>query len=256
MKNIHITFNLKDIFKEVKECLNNNMMVLFTGTPCQIDGLRGFLKNINLENLLLCDIVCHGVPSPMVFKDYIQYIEEKSGKKVIDYKCRDKSNGWRTHTEKAIYIDKEGKNKCEYFDIYKNLFKSHNILRPACHECRYTNLDRCSDITIADYWGIEKVNPEFDDNKGVSLILINSKKGKEIFTKISRYLEFIETNIDNCLQPQLIRPSTASIERDIFWKDYNKYNFDYIIRKYSSKDMLSKIRRKIRKTTMSIIKKS
>ena len=248
----YVQSNLKDTFNEVKQLLKQNIPILFTGTPCQVDGLKGYLRNEDTSNLILCDIVCHGVPSPLIFNEYIKYIENITKKNVIDYKCRDKSNGWHTHTEKVVFSDGNEDNSSKVLSVYKNLFYSHNMLRPACHNCKYTNLNRGSDITISDYWGIEKSMPEFDDNKGITLILVNSDKGEKCFAEIEKMIEYRKSNTDDCIQPQLIRPSEISIERENFWRDYKKYGFEYISKKYGRSDIISKIKRKVRTTIIGI----
>lgn len=248
----YVQSKLGNIFNEVKSSLRNKKNVLFTGTPCQIDGLKSYLKNEDTSKLILCDIVCHGVPSPLIFKDYIRYIEKLTNNTVIDYKYRDKSNGWHIHTEKAIFLNENKNNISSNLNIYKNLFGSNNILRPACHNCKYTNLNRCSDITISDFWGIENSMPDFDDDKGISLLLINTEKGRSYFEKIMDNIEYRKSNIKDCLQPQLIMPTEQSIERENFWEDYFKYGFEYISKKYGKNDFISKIRRKIRKSIICI----
>lgn len=250
----YVQSNLRGVFRDVKSLLKDGNTILFTGTPCQIDGLKGYLKNQDTSRLLLCDIVCHGVPSPLIFKEYIDFIQKKTNNTLIDYKCRDKSNGWHIHTEKAIFLNGKEDNTSSFLRIYKNLFYSHNILRPACHNCKYTNLNRSSDLTISDFWGIEKSMPDFDDNKGISLLLINSEKGRKCFEDIIENIEYRISNTKDCLQPQLIKPTEASIERENFWKDYNKFGFKYISNKYGSNDFISKVKRKVRKTILCIRK--
>lgn len=241
----YVQSDLRDSFSEIKELLGKDKKVLFTGTPCQCDGLKEYLKNINTDNLVLCDIVCHGVPSPRIFDDYLKMLNSKSSSKVKGYYWRDKVNGWHTHTEKVVYEDGSEDFKSKITKIYKELFYSHSILRPACHNCKYTNLNRCSDITIADFWGIEKIMPEFDDNKGVSLVILNSNKGRDLFDNIKVSLDYKESNIRDCLQPQLQYPSRESHNRSEFWNDYNKYGFEYIAKKYTSYGFIRKIKTKM-----------
>lgn len=242
----YVQSDLKGTFYEIKNLLKQGKYVLFTGTPCQVDGLRNYLKKENNENLITCDIVCHGTPSPLIFKEYLNFIENKNNDKVINYYCRDKINGWHTHTERALYMCGKEDYKSTSMQIYKTLFFSHNILRPACHTCKYTNLNRCSDITIADFWGIEKSMPEFDDNKGISLVLLNSEKGKKVFSSIKDDIVFRTSKLEQCLQPQLQYPSKVANTRNMFWSDYYKFGFEFVAKKYGRYNLKSRIKFKIK----------
>lgn len=242
----YVQSDLKNTFKEVKELLKEDKHVLFTGTPCQIDGLNSYLKNINSKKLITCDIVCHGVPSPLIFKNYIELSEQKNKDKIINYYCRDKVNGWHSHTERAIYISGRQDYKSSTMQIYKTLFFSHNILRPSCHKCKYTNLNRCSDITIADFWGIEKSLPEFDDNKGVSLVLVNSDKGREMFGNIKKDINYKVSGTKECLQPQLQYPSRVASTRDEFWEDYKNKGFKFVAKKYGRYNVKNRLKFRIK----------
>lgn len=230
----YVQSELNTTFEDIKKDLNDNKKVLFTGTPCQCDSLCSFLttSKTDFSNLILCDIVCHGTPSPLIFAEHIKYLEKKSKSKVKDYACRHKVNGWHSHTERCVYENGVADYQTQYSQAHKKIFYSHNTLRPCCHNCKYTSINRHSDITIADYWGIEKILPEFDDDKGVSLILINTLKGETLFNDIKHNLIYIETNVQDCLQPQLIKPTACSPKREEFWKDYRKKGYEYILKKY------------------------
>ena len=117
-------------------------------------------------------------------------------------------------------------------EVFKNLFLSENILRPACYQCPYKSIDHPGDITLADYWGIDKAVPGFNDNKGVSLVLVNSEKGQKLFDDIKENLIYKKTKLEDSLQPALIKPFSKPKERVEFWDDFKNYNFDYIARKY------------------------
>lgn len=230
----YVQSDLKDSFIEIKSLLKEGKYILFTGTPCQVSGLKSYLKNINMEKLFLCDIVCHGTPSPLMWKEHIKYTELKKKSKIINYYCRSKIKGWHGHNELNVFKNGLKDYKSSLSQKHKILFYSHNILRPSCHICKYTNLHRPSDITIADFWGIEKCMSDFDDNKGVSLILINTIKGKDLFNKIKNELDYMQSDIKSCLQPQLQYPNKASPMRDMFWEDYKKFGYIYIIKKYAN----------------------
>lgn len=244
----YVQSDLRNSFKEIEELLiHDNKHILFTGTPCQVDGLKSYLDNrkIKSDKLILCDIICHGVPSPLIFKEYIEYCEKKRKCKIVKYSCRDKVNGWHSHTERLIYEDGKDDYSSYLSQSYKRLFYSHMMLRESCHSCKYTNLNRCSDITIADFWGIEKSMPEFDDNKGISLVLVNNDKANKIIEEIKDMIEIRESDIESCLQPQLKYPSKPSEIRNMFWQDYKNKGFKYIIKRYTEHGMVNRIKGKI-----------
>ena len=229
----YVQSNLGDVFKEVMRYLKQGTTVLFSGTPCQTAGLQRYLQNTKVGNLYLCDLVCHGVPSPLMWQEHLIQLGKKAGYRVVGYNSRDKVNGWHTHTEKVVYSN----GKCDFdtlrSQMHKILFYSGYILRPACYHCRYTNLHRPSDVTIADYWGIEGTLPDFDDNRGVSLVLVNSDKGLELFERIKSSIIFCETELSDCLQPQLQHPSERPLLREQFWQDYGAYGYERVIRWYA-----------------------
>lgn len=167
----YVQSDLDGIFRQVKEDLKQGNTVLFSGTPCQTAGLNSYIGKKFRENLVLVDIVCHGVPSPYIWQDYLTYLENKYKSKIIKVNFRDKSRiGWSGHIESFVFANK---NKVE-LDVFKYLFGKNIMLRSSCGSCVFTNFNRPSDITIGDYWGWEKISKDFnDDNKGCSLLFIN-----------------------------------------------------------------------------------
>lgn len=222
---------------------------MFSGTPCHVAGLVKYLGKKKFEKLLLVDIVCHGVPSSKIFKDYIDYVEKIYNGKVDNFDFRDKSFGWNTHIESFI-ID----NKKYSSNIYTNLFYSHLGLRESCYTCQVANLNRPSDITIADCWGIAENRPDIDDNKGVSLVIINTKKGKFIQEKILSDLEYYIIDINDYMQPQLKGPNKRSEKVDVFWDDYLNNGFTYIAKKYGTISFFDRVKGKIKRIILRIIK--
>ncbi len=218
-----------DIFCQVAKDLKNGLKVLFSGTPCQTAGLLSFiaLKRINGVNLFVCDIVCHGVPGPNIWDDYLKYIEKKKKKKITGVNFRDKLRfGWRSHRE-SFQLD----NTYVYIPAYT--FYRHIMFRHSCGECHYTNLRRTADITLADFWGWEKIDNEINkDDKGVSLILVNTLKGEKLFSEIKDKLWLISTTIDKCIQPNLQHPSTVHPLRMKFEETYSRLGFEKTMRKY------------------------
>ena len=172
----YVQSKIGDTYLKAKEFLDSGRKVLFTGTPCQIAGLKSFLQK-DYENLLTIDLICHGVPSPLVWRKYLSEIVSKS--RVVSVSFRDKSKGW--HQFSLCVKAEKGKilyNEDHHKDPYMQLFLRNVILRPSCYKCNFRCGKSGSDITIADFWGIQEILPEYHDNKGVSLVLINTERGR------------------------------------------------------------------------------
>lgn len=227
----YVQSDMKECFSECEQLLIEGKKVLFSGTACQIDGLLSFMRirKVDISSLITVDIICHGVPSPKLWRDFIAFIEKKHNKSVIAADFRDKEQfGWREHKETIIFED----NYSISMRNWTNVFYKHIMFRDSCYNCSYTTPYRNSDITIADYWGIENNVPEYDDNKGVSLVMIQSQKGKQYFEEIKECIYYKETKLESSMQPNLSHPSIKGDSYDIFWKDYSKYSTLKFMRKW------------------------
>lgn len=176
MRSKYVQSRIGDNFSLAKNFLNCGRKVLFVGTPCQIGGLKSYLKK-DYDNLISIDIICHGVPSPKVWRDYLK--EKVNGDKVLDINFRDKRNGWKnfqcvTTTTTTTTCEKQMEN------VYFRGFLNNVYLRRSCYNCKFKSVIRCSDITLADFWGVDKLNPRMDDDKGTSLLIIHSQKGVDL----------------------------------------------------------------------------
>lgn len=246
----YIQSKLGNTFKNVKLDLDTGKRVLFSGTSCQVAGLKRYLGK-EYNNLFCVDIVCHGVPSKKVWNAYLRWKEEKNHSKVVKVDFRNKRDfGWHDHVE-TLYF-KNGKSSNSY--VFRNLFYGHTVLRPSCYECQYKSVMHPGDITIADYWGIEKAAPEFDDNKGVSLVLVNNETGEKNFEKVKKRLIWKQTKLEDSMQPPLKAPFPKPDNREQFWSDFENKSFEYVVKKYGgiglkndAKLLLRKIKRKIKK---------
>lgn len=223
----YVQSDLDDIFRQVKEDLKQGNTVLFSGTPCQTSGLISYIGKKLRENLVLVDIVCHGVPSPYIWRDYLAYIEKKYKSIVVKVDFRDKSRiGWSGHIESFLF---ENGQKVES-KIYADLFCKNIMLRPSCGICHYANIKRPSDITIADFWGWQRVNTAINaDDKGISLLLLNSQKGFDVFNKIKKDINYIPVQIKDCLQPNLLHPTQLHPNSKRFEKHYLSKDFANLI---------------------------
>lgn len=234
----YVQSDMNAVYSQVIGDLVNGRYVLFSGTPCQTAGLYNCLKNINSDRLFICDIVCHGTPSPLLFRDYLGYMKKRYKSDISSFDFRDKAYGWNAHIETIEFSNGKKVSK----RIYTDLFYKHIALRPSCGACRYTNLKRPSDITLADFWGIDKAVPGFNDNKGVSLVLVNSEKGKAVFDIVKEKIDFVPTELENCMQPNLERSSVFSPDTEMFWIDYAEYGFEFTARKYGAIDSKKEIK--------------
>ncbi len=236
-------------FKDVKADLLAGRTVLYSGTSCQVAGLREYLGK-DYENLFYLDIVCHGVPSPIVWSEYLEWQERRNNAKVKNVDFRNKKDfGWRDHIETLTFDN----GKCVSSGIFKHLFYCHTILRPSCYKCPYKSIVHPGDITIADYWGIEKVVPEFDDNKGVSLVLVNNEIGEHILNSVKNEVEWKQTRLEDSMQPPLKAPFPKPIEREQFWSDFSNKSFGYIAKKYGGAGVVNRLKRGLRKIKRKLV---
>lgn len=184
----YLQSNVNETYKEVRQYLESGQLVLFSGTPCQVEGLLNFLTK-KYENLICMDFICHGVPSPKVWRRYIEYAEERYAK-AINVKFRDKRNGWDNMT--FVIEHDTGESHSELFvqNPFGAAFCDDLCLRNSCYKCKFRNSHHKSDLTVGDFWGINEALPELNDNKGTSVIMVNSPKGEEIFGKLQNDLVY------------------------------------------------------------------
>lgn len=214
---------LGQCFIKIKELLCQGREVLFVGTPCQVAGLRAFLK-YSYDNLILVDMICHGVPSPLVWKKYLKERKQldANGSDIIAINLRDKSTGWSKYNYSVRFVYRNGyvysvqKNN----DSFMNGFMANVYLRPACSNCKFKGVERCSDITLGDYWGVWKHYPEFDDNGGTSLVMIHSQKGLKMWNDIRDNFRTLEISNEQAVQynPSAIESSSAADIRAAFYE--------------------------------------
>lgn len=223
----YIQSNLNNCFVDVRKFLKLDRKVLFSGTPCQIAGLKRYLGR-EYDNLLCVEVVCHGVPSPRVWMDYLKYLRRKNkdiaNNKIVAISFRDKMTGWHKFSfsiscsvnEHVKAVFKETFNKNSYMKGFLN----NLYLRPSCHQCPARSGKSGSDIAIADYWGVSNKNFQLDDDKGMSLVLIYTAKGQEIYDalNVKSYISSLETAVrgNMCIANSVQEP----IQRVLFWKEY------------------------------------
>lgn len=226
----YVQAELGDTYIRVREDLKTGK-VLFSGTPCYVAGLKNYLKGENTENLLTVDLICHGVPSPDMYENHLIHLSERCGKNITDFNFRDKyQTGWHGHMES--YTDSEGTQIAD--NAYANIFYTDACLRESCYSCQYANTERVADISIGDFWGVEKVFPDMDDNKGLSLVLVNSGKGHKFWNEFIKGadVKIRESKTKKCIQRNLQIPTPRSKKTEEFWNDYLKCDYKKIFRKY------------------------
>lgn len=219
-------------FKEAKVFLEEGREVLFSGTPCQIDGLKKYLRK-DYVNLHTVDFVCHGVPSPKVWKIYLAKCSDDKIGTIKDVRFRSKENGWKNYQLKLKIENQQkviNKNEYAYHNPFMKAFLKDFIIRPSCYKCPSKCLKSGSDVTIGDYWGIHNYHPLFDDDKGVSLIMINDEKKYDLFNK--ELAELIHSNYEDALNgnPSIVKSALKPAKRDFFWTEFDKsVDFEKII---------------------------
>lgn len=227
----YVQSNLKGVYEDIRFLLRQGRLVLFSGTPCQVEGLKCFLRS-PFDNLLTVDILCHGVPSPMIFADYVRFIKKYSIGNLQGIFMKDKTFGWGYQNLRLTFSNGTSQFNTSLSNLWNRIFYSRLAFRPACYACRYTNYHRPGDITIGDFWGVEKSLPDFVDRKGISLILINNLKGKIIWSNIEAHFKYLKSSKEHCLQQCLSQPVLEPENRLVFWKDYATYGFPKIARTY------------------------
>lgn len=235
-------------FKEAEEYLKKGRKVYFSGTPCQISALLKYLKK-DYDNLITQDFICHGVPSPKIWKYYIKYQENLNNSKIENAGFRNKAEGWNDF---SLFFDFA--NSTKYIsdlsnDTYMKVFLSNYCLRPSCYNCSFKTMTRPSDITLADFWGIQNVMPEMDDDKGTSLLCINSNKGKMLFDEIKNDIVYKTTSIKDVVKfnPSMIQSSTLPPKRDYFMQNISENNFDKITKKLFKVSFYKKAKIKLKR---------
>lgn len=230
----YLQSNAEGLYKNIRDLLRKGEKVLACGTPCQMAALRSFLHK-DYDNLIIVDFICRGVNSPKVYRKYLDSLERRYGGKVVYVKAKNKELGWRNLTRKVVFDNGKVYYGVRMDDDFRRGYHTNVFCRPSCYVCQYKGFPRMADITIADYWGIEKVDKNLDNNIGTSMILLNSKKGEAYFDLVKDKLEWEYTKFESILPGNIalrkpIEP--AKINRKQFFEDLDKGTFDDVVRKY------------------------
>lgn len=225
----YVFSDLENLFLKIRKILDDNKLVLFCGVPCQVNALNSFLSK-KYDNLITVEIICHGVPSPLLFQKYIKYLENKNNFKILNYEFRNKkASAWGTFKGLITYekngICREKIINADFDKYFANFLKAEGY-RESCYNCLFASENRNADFTIGDFWGIEKIKPKMLDNNGVSEIIINSKKGVDFFEKIKDNFEYEDVSFEDIIKynGQLSHPSKRSNKRDSWYKNIDNEN--------------------------------
>lgn len=245
-----------DSYKQAKSFLESGRLVLFSGTPCQISGLKAYLGK-EYENLIMQDIICHGVPSPKVWQKYVDFRGESAKAQAQKVEFRNKRYGWHEYSVLFEFENGEEHIKTSSKDPYMKAFLTNLCLRESCYNCHSKSLERESDITLADFWGIKGVLPDMDDDKGTSLVLVNSQKGESLFKEIKPEMTYKEVDIDiveKC-NPAVCKSVAHNKNRRKFLKEIFKKDFEKTVEKYCKTKYMQRILLKIKRIVKNKILK-
>jgi coenzyme F420-reducing hydrogenase beta subunit len=253
----YVQSRIGNTYSQVKDFLKLGRSVLFTGTPCQIGGLKSYLGQ-SYDNLICVDIICHGVPSPKVWKKYVQFREERANSQPIKITFRQKNEGWKRYSISFLFKNNTEYNEVLDKDLYMQAFLKDVCLRPSCYACEFKSLHRQSDITLADFWGIQNILPDMDDDKGTSLVFVNSDKGQLMLDKLIDKIICKEVNINQSVKynSAAIKSANCNIEREAFFNDINKLSFDDLVNKYCSEKINVRIKNKIKSIGSSVLRRA
>ena len=247
----YVQSDMGEIFQSVKEDLQSGIKVLFSGTPCQAAAIASYIPSSLRKDLYIVDIVCHGVPSPAVWRSNLDYQRSRLGADITSLAFRDKALfGWTAHKESYSSEEKTITDDSYTFLFYRNL-----LLRDSCHVCPYASVKRVSDITLADFWGWEKVVPAMNaDDKGLSAVLVNTPQGRELIDEVSCEFQSCDVKMNDCMQPNLLSPTPVSSSKEAFVRCYRDKGFDAAVkqfgrdsRNYKIEKFCNKLRRHIKR---------
>lgn len=231
-----------EIFDSIRKDLQADRFVLFTGTPCEVSGLKRFLSR-DYDNLLTVDIICHGTPSGKAFLEYINELEHENSSTIEEIKFRNKEFGWRNQELSIRFTNGNLYHNPIWIDELYRLFTGNYLLRDSCYVCPFATSSRTGDITIGDFWNINNVMPEFEDELGVSSVLVNSNKGKNALESIISAFYCFPSSLQECTQHNLVAPSRKPEDYDAFIADWREKGFPYCVRKYGAMTLGERLRR-------------
>ncbi|MCD8372207.1 MAG: Coenzyme F420 hydrogenase/dehydrogenase, beta subunit C-terminal domain, partial [Clostridia bacterium] len=249
--------DLGDTFTDVKNELTNGKIVLFAGISCQCGGLLSYMKSCNADctNLITVDVICHGVPSKKAWKNYCNSLSA-TGFDLASVNMRDKSSGWKSYSWRLTNTEGKSKTEPNADNPYMKGFVSDIYLRPSCSNCRFKGLERQTDITLGDYWGVNKVQPDMDDDKGTSLVFVRSAAGQKLFEAISDSVVRTSALVDEAVKhnPSVVTSSVVSDKRTAFFqRSAEGEDFCGIVEELTRKPVSVQMKRKAKSMIKKIV---
>lgn len=245
----YVQSKIGNSYKQVEKFLIQGRYVLFTGTPCQIGGLHAYLGKA-YRKLFVQDIICHGVPSKESWRKYIDFHKKRAKSNVRKISFKDKSLGWKKYAISIVFDNNIAYQQEYHQDLWMKAYLMNINLRPSCYTCQFKSLYRASDITLADYWGIQNIAPDLDDDRGISLMIINSEKGIELFDKIKDDIVYQQHDLLNAIEgnPHMLKSATYNTKRNKYQKLLRKHDFETSLSKIMGDTVLSKLKKAIRRS--------
>lgn len=238
------------IYRDIKTLLKQGQYVLFVGTPCQCAGLSSYIGS-SYEKLYIVDFLCHGVPSNTFFKEHISYLEGLEEKNATDYIFRNKYFGWYSQGIEGIAFEGDSFAYAYLTQAYWNFFINNVSLRPSCLNCKYRSYHRYSDITIADFWGVEKITRK-RPRSGMSLVFVNSDKGLGLINQLDS-VAFFEVPFEQVRYRVSLRPPVSKYDTDEFWKLYREKGYAALVERYIDNSLKARFRFTLKKLKRRIL---
>ena len=251
----YLQSSMEGQFIEIRNLLRDGKDVFYCGTPCQVHSLYNFLRK-PYPNLTTCDFICRGVNSPKVFLSYMDMLEKQYGSKATEIKFKNKKWGWHNFSMRVNFANGQQYCKDRYHDLFFiGYLQSGNFARPSCYECQFKGFPQKADITLADFWGIEKIDPSMDQDKGTSLVMVNSDKGLELFNAIKNQIEWKEFSMEDArMGNPALNSSLKAVnnDREAFFKELDKSPFDKVAQKFFP---LPTFKRKLKNKILGLLRK-
>lgn len=252
----YVQSRIGDTYKQAQEFLEHGRLVLFSGTPCQISGLKHYLER-DYDNLICQDIICHGVPSPKVWQQYVSYRENCAGSTARRIAFRRKNQGWKRYSVSFWF-----ENGTEYTenlrnDLYMRAFLKNICLRPSCYACHFKTIYRESDITLADFWGIQHLIPEMDDDKGTSLVILHTQKGRELFSGLNEKIKLYCVSLEEAIRynSTMVTSVRKHPARETFFLNLDNQRIDVLIRKHCRDRFSARLRRRFKSVASCVLER-
>lgn len=247
------------VYREIRRCLIDGKKVLFCGTPCHCAGLTSYLQR-KYDNLIVCDFICRGINSPKTYTKYLEMLEKKYKSKIEKVIFKNKTYGWNQFATLIKFKNGEQYLQDRNHDLFMKGYIKHNFyMRLSCHECKFKTMPRVSDITLGDFWGIGQTRPHLDEDKGTSVVFINSTKGRNIFDSIKKNIFFEQCAFEEAKNgnPYILNPVSKNPNRAKFLKDLDRLPFDRCIKKYGNENIRYKTKillKKIKKIILNLVR--